>query len=278
LIVFFVILFFAHYILNTSFQVFVDQMKQHLQQLRMNSPLHANINTVLPGVNHRLDEIITQVSKFGNGIEGMKDDMVNKMSYLLNNVIKENRSDLARHYATLALSLSGISTSITSKCGNRTILTDELTLDGTEAIANGIDSLELAGNRSNNANTNTNELTNADVFNDNDDYTLYKLCTMRNPIISILNMYQEYNGLGDYAGDPIPGGKKKLDERFGTKWYKHFDEKDKTHYNRCRRIVRKIDQLANSYEDFDRAVEQIETLFNNNRKSLYGMDRLMATI
>jgi hypothetical protein len=224
-------------------------MRSQLEVEEQNSPYKINVNRVLPGVNQRLDMILNQVQNYGDEMKNLRSNLTNDISQVVGGVVHANRSELARHYATLALHLSSYKHASTKISDDDDIVMESATTT---------------------TNNNTENSSATDTDNENDDMSCYALLTLTNPIISIQQMYNEYYGLGDFKEKPIVGGRFSLDEKFGSRWRKNFQNGDKGHYNRCRRLCRILIEKAKEV-DINVAIDEMQLQYESKRRSLLGL-------
>jgi hypothetical protein len=85
----------------------------------------------------------------------------------------------------------------------------------------------------------------------------------------LLDLWEEWHGLGRFADDDLVGGFAKLEEELKSKWRKHLDSQ---HVSRIKRIVVGIKERMHSQcETFEEAMEHLETIFQEEACSISNM-------
>ena len=91
---------------------------------------------------------------------------------------------------------------------------------------------------------------------------------------SIQSYFDEYYGLGDFKDKPIPGGLRKMEEKFGAKWRKHFKGGAK-HMSRIKALMKAVADIAMELGNVPKAIDTVEIMFADKEKGKKRLSNLV---
>lgn len=87
----------------------------------------------------------------------------------------------------------------------------------------------------------------------------------------VLEIYQEWRGLGRFEGVPIDGGIEAVELKTKKKWRKDFQGADQKHFSRVFQLVGAIDREVKKDRTILDVIKEFEQIFDERKKSLSAL-------
>ena len=80
-------------------------------------------------------------------------------------------------------------------------------------------------------------------------------------------IFEQYYGVGEYAGKPIDGGFAKLEES-GTKWHSEYNNSQLQHFSKLKRIVRAMDEKIGAGQSRESVLAEFNALWTTEEVNM----------
>ena len=212
-------------------------MEAELTRAEASNPMDHSVEAVLPGVHSRLAAHTNEVAALKEGmiallheVNGMQEGMFSRIGEL-GRRLEERDEGLADHFQHLANRLRSSPNSPSSPAATNH-----------PRLTNGEPVLLLTNSPANAADDGGDDSVDENPFNDPD--TLPARHAMKFRHQTLTSVYNEWFGQGEFRGVPITSGLCGMEHKYGTKWRKHFKNRDKKHFSRMRSVMTAIQNKA----------------------------------
>lgn len=194
-------------------------MEAALHHGEQNNPLDHSIEAVLPGVHARMAATASEVAAVNNKIDSNFEKLESRMSEINDSMntfmesMKVTQGALANHLIQLGEGLQG----------------------NVRGVA------EHYANKGQEGHEKEQQVTPFEVAKDTDGIPVAaKAHHLEFKHKTLLSLFNEWYGLEEYHGVPIPGGIEVLEEDYKNKWRKHFSASEKKAFSRLKRVIKGI--------------------------------------
>ena len=220
------------------------------------NPLNASLEAVLPGVHRQFRTIETSLTVMGNKLEqaiaeSARDvkqsvrESVPQIAQHIKNELAHQLVHFASHLSNSpldAFSAGGITAPAANVAGTMLMTTTTTTVDGSDA--------EL--------------------------FALANGHHMTNPVHSILVLFREFNGIGEYEGIPIVGGIKKCEELFKNKWRRNYQAAEAKFFSRILTVMKYVETKIGKGGAQETVLDELETVFKGDcRGKLANLEKYL---
>ena len=220
------------------------------------NPLNASLEAVLPGVHRQFQTIESSLTVLGNKL----DQAIAESARDVKQSVRESVPQIAQH--------------IKKELAQQLIhFASHLSDSPLDAFAAGSITAHAPANL---PGTTTRTTTTVDGSDVGELFALANGHHMTNPVRSILVLFREFNGIGEYEGIPIVGGIKKCEEMFKNKWRKNYTAAEAKFFSRILTVMKYVETKTGEGGAQERVLDELETVFKEDcRGKLANLEKYL---
>ena len=254
------------YRFNCDLQEFLLEMERALLESDANNPLNHSLEAVLPGIHSRMAmtqaEIMSASRKIDavdsklERMESLHQGLAETMKMMIHR-FEAREMALADHLSGIADGIRGQGRNVRRKVAHEEAMEEEKDQEPTVLIR------QPPGQE----------------LDDNGIPVIAKTHHIKYKHTSLCAVHNEWYGVDEYNNIPVEGGIKFLEERFKSKWRKHFVPSEEKAFSRLKRIINgmKKESERTGRDTYEIAVSWSKTYEVECKKSLSKMECWMKT-
>ena len=244
-------------------------MADTLDRMESRNPLDATLESVIPGMNDRFMSIEGNINNKMGGLSDQVTSLSNQISDFYG-MVKSHQQDQEKKNDELAKAYIRMAAILQKKKKVKSSGDDD----------NGSDSEDfLPGNLNLNVSSTSNQTTIQDKTKGNkkvrnENYGDAATFVPKTRYHSVRDIMDEWFGMGECENEPVRGGINACEERWNSKWRRHFSPAQKKHFGRIRRIVEEVQIIIDTENKTrEEAMKEMEDDFERKevKKSISNM-------